>query len=110
MQVSCLIFIYVGSWGLNNLTVTQIPSSQKPAHLEETVCKDCRMDSCDEMCVEQSLKKNCKCTLTILNSRKRTYRKLFNHMKLIFVNTLLLVTFYLHYMKYIWVKNAFEYW
>lgn len=102
MQVSCLIFIYVWQWELNNLTVEQIYGSQKPTHLEETLCKDCQKDSCDAMCVEQ-FKKYCKCTLTILNSRKR-YRKLFNHKKLTFVNTLLLVTFYLHYMKYIWVK------
>jgi hypothetical protein len=70
MQVSCLILISVGPGELNNLTLMRMQSSRKPAHLEETVYKD----SCDEMCVEQS-QKNCKCTLTILNSRKRTYRK-----------------------------------
>lgn len=92
-------------------SVTQIQSSLKPALWEETFSQG--LSKKDMWCIVLSSSKKrkyCKCTLTILNSRKqRTDRKIIQSYEIIcehFITCNILSELYKIHMG----KNAFKYW
>lgn len=110
MQVSCLIFLLHREKGAEQ-SVTQIQSSLKPALWEETFSQG--LSKKDMWCIVLSSSKKrkyCKCTLTILNSRKqRTDRKIIQSYEIIcehFITCNILSELYKIHMG----KNAFKYW